>query len=133
MTTVSPSPRELIARLSDAEKIAVDLVLEVGEAASDADPRFAALVPDDERRGYLKTLATQLRSLGITVFDNATLDERLGIEQAQAEEWAARLREDCARAAEQRRSEAARLEALPPDVRRAVERRRRRERRRGAR
>jgi hypothetical protein len=53
-----PAPLDLIARLSDDQKIALDLVLAGGIVASDADARFVALVPDDERRGYLKTLAS---------------------------------------------------------------------------
>ena len=64
-TAVYPSPRDLIERLTDDEKIAVDLVLELGELACNADPRFAELVPDTARRDYLKTLAMQLRVIGI--------------------------------------------------------------------
>ena len=53
----APSSRDLIGRLCDDQKIALDLVLEVGALTSDADTRFSTLVPDVKRREYLKKLA----------------------------------------------------------------------------
>lgn len=125
-TAVSPSPQELFARLDDAERIAIDLILQDGHE----DPRLVALVPDEKRRGYLGTLAMQLRALGVTLTASHALDEGVkGWEEACRRDMEGRRRrteEQAAQAAEQRRRD----DALPPEVRRAVQRRRRRQARR---
>jgi hypothetical protein len=83
-TLVSPSPRDLVAQLLPDERVAVDLILEQHldtpwkRLAKDEDqpnvdaPIFTNLVPDKQRRGYLLTLAGQLRALGITLDDRTT-------------------------------------------------------------
>lgn len=140
MTTVSPSPRELVARLTDEEKIAVDRLLQIEdepfvfekreEAIVLADPDFMRLVPDAKRRMYLRSLALQLAALGIEVFENSAFDaaQRQHVEYAEAHRK--RDVEYAATIAKERLQEQARLEALPPDVRRAVERNQRRRRNR---
>ena len=129
-TTVSPSPRDLVARLSDEECVAIDLLLQDGHE----DPRLIALVPDEKRRGYLGTLAAQLRALGFTLSESPDLDARVQEWRRSEEAWRreiaareeARRREAEEQAEEQRRRDA----ALPPEARRAVQRRRRRQDRR---
>jgi hypothetical protein len=55
MTTVSPSPRDLFARLSDEEKVAVDFLLQ-----EDGDEVILTmLVADSRRRGHVRGLAMQ--------------------------------------------------------------------------
>jgi hypothetical protein len=101
MTSVSPSPRDLVARLSDNERVAIDLILQAGSSDpamnaehrrmyplakldGDADRLLSDLVPDEKRRGYLKTLAVQLKGLGISVFECASHDgERVSWEEAK--------------------------------------------------
>ncbi len=128
MTTVSPSPRDLWAKLSIEEKVAMDLILSGGSGED-----LAVLVPDPPRRGYLRTLARQLQALGETLHDSTLLDqERAAWEAARqrSAEWQAdRVRlQATAHARDQQR-----LQTLTPEARRAVERRRRRQqRRRGA-
>jgi hypothetical protein len=126
-TTVSPSPRELFARLSDEEKVAVDLLLQ--EDGHDAV--LSALV-FDSRRDHLRGLSVQLKALGFSVQDSPELDQqRETWEEARRrfdEEMNQRLREQ----ADERARDQQWLEALSPEVRRAVARqRRRRARRRG--
>lgn len=51
-------PRDLIAALSDDEKVAIDL-LTVGRNGT----TLSSLVPDPERRAYVRAIASQLQSL----------------------------------------------------------------------
>lgn len=55
------SSRDLAAQLPDDQRVAIDLVLEVGVLTSDTDDRFLKLVPNVQRREYLKKLATLLQ------------------------------------------------------------------------
>jgi hypothetical protein len=76
-TTVSPSPRDLVAKLSDDEKVGIDLLLSEPGSLSEPESRvFATLVPDERRRRYLRTLAAQLAALGISVLESEALDEQ---------------------------------------------------------
>jgi len=132
-TIVSPSPRELFARLSDEEKVAVDFLLqEDGDVAV-----LSALVVDSKRRDHLRGLVTQLKALGFSVQDSPELDQQREIWEAArarfAEEMNQRLRERADEQAREQAREQQRLQALPPEARRAVERRRRRRARRGGR
>ena len=74
--SISPSPREFVDQLTSEERVAIDLILERGDEHLDSDPHFDKLVPDKERRGYLITLARQLRALGVTLHDRETLGAR---------------------------------------------------------
>jgi len=139
-TMVSPSPIELFARLEDHEKVAIDRIQEhlpadgvfsdVVFAALGADATLVALVPEEKRRGYLRTLAVQLRALGFSLAVDPALDESVALwASAKARYLEAQAARQQAREAEAAR-ERLRLEALPAAVRRAVERRRRRQARR---
>jgi len=125
---VSPSPRDLFDRLTDEEKVAIDLIQQNLDAPVDAkfNEQLQALVPSEGRRGYLRTLAIQLPSC----VGNAGLDN-------EAKEWAAtrsRQAKEARQMALEREAAIARdrawLETLSPVVRRSVERRRRRHTRR---
>jgi hypothetical protein len=108
---VSPSPSELFERLSDDEKVAIDLISERGnEEAVLRDKQLCALVPSEGRRGYLRTLAMQLPAcVGDAAFDS------------EVAMWIA----------PRKRTQEA-VEAFTPEMRRSVERpRRRRTGRRG--
>jgi hypothetical protein len=118
---VSPSPRELFDQLSDDEKVAIDLISELG-AEEDAlqDMRLRTLVPSEGRRGYLRTLAKQLP----TCVGDVGLDD-------EAATWAAaRARVDAAALEAARERMAAQdrdrtwLETLTSEARRSVERQR---------
>jgi hypothetical protein len=120
---VSPSPSELFDRLSNAEKVAIDLISERGNDASILrDEQLCALVPSAGRRGYLRTLAMQLPScVGDAILDN------------EVATWTAvreRADEEAREAARERAAVTARdrawLGTLTPEVRRSVERQRRR-------
>jgi len=54
------APKDRLKELSDDERVAVDLMTINGGSHRDAINR---LVPDQERRGYIKTLADQLKSV----------------------------------------------------------------------
>ena len=60
---MSPSPSALFERLSDDEKIALDLLHQAcGESlAGEPLEQFTLLVPVEGRRGYLRTLALRRR------------------------------------------------------------------------
>lgn len=145
MTVVSPSPRELVARLNDEERVAVDLLLEAGADAiremiageRPNDARLAELVPDEKRRGHLRGLSMQLALLGISVHESPTFDDtqRRHIESADvmrrhgiAVAAARRVREAELSVVALRLQEADRewLDAMPRAVRRSIERNRRR-------
>jgi len=115
----SPSPIDLFSRLSDEEKIAIDLIQQGDDRLDD---QLCALVPSEGRRGYLRTLAMQLPScVGDASFD------------VEAAKWAAaRARAEAATAKwrDERERDRAWLETLSPAVRRSVERQRRRRARR---
>lgn len=122
---VSPSPQELFDRLTDEEKIAIDLIQQQGTDEG-RDAQLRALVPAEGRRGYLRTLAMQLP----TCVGSATMD-------AEAATWAAAREREAARLSAVTRDRAAIsardlawLEALAPEARRAVARQRRRRARR---
>ena len=53
-------PADPVKELSDEERVALDLFLANGGAHK---KEIAELVPDAKRRGYVKTLAAQLKSL----------------------------------------------------------------------
>lgn len=53
-------PSDLVASLSDAEKIAVDLLLQRGNGHNDR--QMSELIPDAERRALVRTIATEIRS-----------------------------------------------------------------------
>jgi hypothetical protein len=128
MTTVSPSPRELIALLSNEEKVAIDLILQY--EATIEDERLAVLVPDKSRRGYLRTVATQLKALGITVHESSALDratEGWVAARQRYDERAAAVRQQIAREEEARQLLA---KTQPPEVRKSVSRKQRRQQRR---
>lgn len=130
-TIVSPSPRDLLAQLSDDEKVAIDLILQ-----DEADARLG-LLAGPGRLGYLRSLAAQLRALGVSLGESVPFDQvRATWEEARRrhEERRAALSRALSRALEEeedRVREQQRLQALPPEARRSVERRRRRQRRRG--
>ena len=123
LTRVSPSPSDLFERLSDDEKVAIDLIQRSGEQLDEKlAEQLQALVPAEGRRGYLRTLAMQLPAC----VGDASLDE-------EAEGWAAgraRLAQEARKAALEREAAIARdrawLASLPAPARRAVERHRRR-------
>lgn len=54
-------PRASVEALPDAERVALDLYLANGNGRH--AEQIAELVPEQKRRGYLKTLASQLKSL----------------------------------------------------------------------
>lgn len=83
--TLSPSPRELFECLSDQEKVAIDLILELGSDQSTAGPRLKELIPLTSRQAYLKTLAEQLRAFGSTVIERLTLGNALDQEHIAKE------------------------------------------------
>ena len=123
-TAMSPSPAALFERLSDEEKVALDLIQVAGGDPTDpkAVEQLALLVPAVGRRGYLRTLAMQLAACK----GDPTLD-------AAVASWtAAGVRYDEeTRVAQRARAEAAErdrawLETLPAVARRSVERQRRR-------
>jgi hypothetical protein len=58
--TGSRRARDLVASLSDAEKIAVDLLLQRGNGHDDR--HLSELIPDADRRAYIRSLATEIRS-----------------------------------------------------------------------
>jgi hypothetical protein len=58
---LSPSPEQLIDRLTEDERVAIDAILE------GRDHAFCLLVPDPSRQRYLTALVAQLRQLGITI------------------------------------------------------------------
>jgi hypothetical protein len=119
---ISPSPRELYARLSDEEKIAVDLLLEEGD---ERDTRLLALVADPARRALLRGLAKQLVALGFSVHESPELDREVVLwkeARRRSAEWsAARDRED----EEAREQDRRWLDTLTPEIRQSVERQRR--------
>lgn len=124
LTRVSPSPRDLFDQLSDEERVAVDLIQR--NLGAQIDEAFAAqlraLVPAEGRRGYLRTLAMQLPAcVGDAALDTEAATWAAGRARANA----AALEAARAREAERDRDRAW-LEALAPEVRRAVERQRRR-------
>lgn len=123
LTIVSPSPRELFAQLSDEEKIAIDLLLQ--DAVRDDDP-LATLVTDEKRRGYLKTLAMQLRALGFSIGDSALLDHEQATWTAARRRYVEQSNARTAALTEERARDLRRLQALPPEVRKAIARHRRR-------
>ena len=146
-TTVSPSPREIVARLPVEEVVAIDLLIQAegrGElppatstnyrVAVPADARLAELVPDPKRRTYLAALALQLRALGFSLHEAPALDAAVQAwnidRQRQADEY--RRYEEARQRSEQERlaAVAAADAALPPTARRAVQRRRRKQARR---
>lgn len=51
-------PRDLIAALSDEEKVALDLIM-----AGRNETTLSSLVPDPKRRAYVRAIAAQLQSL----------------------------------------------------------------------
>lgn len=55
------APKDLLKALSDEERVAIDLFLSNGNGGHKTT--IAELIPDTERRAYVKTLATQLKSL----------------------------------------------------------------------
>jgi hypothetical protein len=120
---VSPSPLELYARLSDDEKVAVDLFLE--EAPAD-DARLLALVPAEGRRGYLRTLAMQLPACA----SNEALDADVAAWTDAHARHEKRLNERLQERAEERAEALAVdrtwLATLSGAVRKSVERQRRR-------
>jgi hypothetical protein len=120
---VRASPQELFAKLSDEEKIAIDLLLQ--DAVREDDP-LSDLVADEKRRGYLKTLAAQLRALGFSIGESVALDQERGAwaeaRRRYAEQYAARAKA----LTEERERGLRRMLALPPEVRKAVSRHRRR-------
>ncbi len=87
-TRVSPSPRDLVEKLTPDERVAIDHILEHNldipvlkrdfHAAHPnvGEPMLATLVPDVKRRSYLLGLAEQLRGLGDTLDDWITERER---------------------------------------------------------
>jgi len=130
-TIVSPSPRELVAQLSDEERVAVDILL--GQASDQykhdiTDPKLCALVPDERRRQRLSGIARQLFSLGITVEESKDLDNAVAQWTLVAERNRREREEQMRLRAEAEAREQARLAAMPPVVRRAVLRNRRRRR-----
>lgn len=72
-TALRPSPEEIVDALPPDEQVAVDLILELtqpDECCVFDGKHYQALrdlVPNDARRGYLGTLCTQLRLLGVTI------------------------------------------------------------------
>jgi hypothetical protein len=129
-TTVSPSPRDLFVRLLDDEKVAIDLILQDPENESLA---LEELVGDPDRRGYIRTLAAQLRALGFSLGESTALDRECeGWQEVQRRYEVARERAD-ERRQEANAREQLRVQALPPDVRKAVTRHHRRQLRRGER
>lgn len=57
----SRAPHGLLGTLSDEERIAVDLLLQRGNGHDDR--LFAELVPNTERRAYVRVVAAEMRSL----------------------------------------------------------------------
>jgi hypothetical protein len=120
-TAMSPSPAALFERLTDEEKVALDLIQLAGNDPCDV-ATLAILVPAEGRRGYLRTLAMQL----------AACKGDPALDAAVASWTAARVRYDEeTRVAQRARAEAAErdrawLETLPAAARRSVERQRRR-------
>lgn len=55
------APIDPLKVLSDEERVALDLFLENGNGKS--KEQIAKMIPDTERRGYLKMLATRMKSL----------------------------------------------------------------------
>ena len=53
------APRELTDELSDAERVAVDCLVQYGDSCK----MLADLVPEDERRAVVRIVADQVRSL----------------------------------------------------------------------
>jgi len=60
-TKVVKAPKDPLKALSDEERVALDLLLSNGNGAH--KPELAALIPNTARRGYVKMLAAQLKSL----------------------------------------------------------------------
>lgn len=73
VTAVSPSPQDLIARCSDAEQVAIDLILDPSQC-KEADQLLDRLVPDPKRQNYLRALVGQLKRLGIDLQTSPALD-----------------------------------------------------------
>jgi len=136
MTTVYPSPRDLVARLSDEERIAVDLILSEGADErdkrgelqmypyavldTDAEHVLADLVPEEKRRGYLKTLAMQIKGLGLRVFDCASRDEERVTWEEARRRWVADRKEAMARIAHDEARAAAEAAPSEPEAVHAV-------------
>jgi len=55
------APKDPVTTLSDEERVALDLFLSNGNGKHKA--QIAELVPDATRRGYVKTLAVQMKTL----------------------------------------------------------------------
>jgi len=116
---VSPSPLELFSRLSDEEKVAIDLIQ---RTCADDDEALVALVPAEGRRGYLRTLAMQLPACKADALLDANVATWLLARARYDEETRIELRARAEAAARDR----VWLAELPAEVRRAVERQRRR-------
>ena len=127
MLIVSPSPRELYARLSEDEKVAVDLLLQ----GTDSEEQLAEIITDPKRRDHLRGLTTQFAALGITIGESTALDQECKGWQEAARRYAERREAAVQEREEALASEQQRLQALPPGVRKAVQRHRRRQQRRG--
>ena len=117
---VSPSPLELFTRLTDEEKVAIDLIQR--GCAGDADEALAALVPAEGRRGYLRTLAMQLPACKA----DAELDTNVATWLAARARYDEEMRIELRARAEAVERDRTWLAELPAEVRRAVERQRRR-------
>lgn len=125
MNARSPSPRDLFDRLSDDEKVAIDLISQEGLCdACDEDfvAQLHALVPSEGRRGYLRTLAMQLP----TCVGDTELDVEAARWAAGRERAAAREREASREREEAQARDRVWLASLTPVARRSVERQRRR-------
>lgn len=161
MVTLSPSPRELVARLTDDECVGLDFLLQEPELLEDMRKRpihavyvdyplapVFELVPDQRRLGYLTTLAVQFQALGASVLEDTELDarvrewndaredsleERIRMREIRQREAAIRQREAAIARAQAEAAQRKSDEALPPAARKAVQRRRRRQARRAAR
>lgn len=116
---LSPSPRELYMRLSDDEKVAIDLLLQDEATSHD----YLARIVDLRRIDHLRGLAAQLRVFGDLIGESKLLDDEVA-------KWEEQRCRDAELRAATRAIDQAFLQGLPPETRRAVERRRRRQARR---